>query len=112
MTDTVDLHFLDENTLVPFTDLLGASGLAMELLVELVEYGVFEPAHASERALVPAQWRVTSRALFVARRASRLHVDFGLDAAGIALALSLMDRIEDLERRLHDLQCQLPREPR
>ena len=112
MTDPVDLHLLDEHTLVPFTDLPGASGLAMELLVELVEHGVFEPAHPSETGLFPAQWRVTSHALFVARRASRLHVDFGLDAAGIALALSLMDRIDALERQLHDLQCQLPREPR
>ena len=110
MTDPVELHFLDDDTLVPFTDLLGASGLAMELLVELVEHGIFEPAHPSERALVPAQWRVSSHALFVARRASRLHVDFGLDAAGIALALSLMDRIDALERQLHELQCQLPRE--
>jgi len=109
MSDSVELHFLDEHTLVPFTDLIGASGLAMEQLVELVEYGVFEPADASERSLLPMQWRVSSQSIFVARRAARLQLDFGLDTAGIALALSLLEHIDDLERRLHDLQCHLPR---
>lgn len=42
-------------------------------------------------------------------RAARLRQDFELDSGGIALVLSLLDRIDDLERRLHDLQCQLPR---
>ena len=109
MTERVELHFLDDDTLVPFTELMVASGLAMEQLVELVEFGVFEPAQASERSLAPAQWRVSAQSLYVARRAARLQVDFGLDTAGIALALSLLDRIDDLERRLHDVQCHLPR---
>lgn len=107
--DPYELQFLDDATLVSFADLVAASGLAMELVVELAEHGVFEPVDRGMRAQPPAEWRVTSHSLFIARRAARLRQDFGLDTSGIALALSLLERIDELERRLHDLQCQLPR---
>jgi len=44
-----------------------------------------------------------------ARRAARLRDDFGLDASGMALALAYLERIEELERRLREPECLLPR---
>lgn len=107
--ETFELQVLDSSTLVSFTELVTASGLAMEMMLELVEYGVFEPVDRSAGAQPPTVWRVTSQSLFVARRAARLQQDFGLDASGIALALSLLERIDTLEQQVHDLQCHLPR---
>jgi chaperone modulatory protein CbpM len=47
------------------------------------------------------------QALRQARRAARLRDDFGLNAPGMALALAYLERIDALERRLHELECQL-----
>ncbi len=93
----------DDESNVELAQLLEASGLAREELVELVEFGVFEPDQAS------GQWRFASRCIMEARRAARLRDDFGLNPPGMALALAYLARIEALERRLHELECQLLR---
>ena len=102
MTDAL-LQFLDAETTIAFDDLLRGSGLAREEVIALVEHGVFEPTGAA-----PA-WRFESRTLIVARRAARLRDAFGVDAAGIALALAYRERIESLERRVRELECALLR---
>ena len=39
----------------------------------------------------------------------RVDGDFGLDAAGLALALAYLERIDALEQRVRELECTLPR---
>jgi chaperone modulatory protein CbpM len=107
MTEPADIHFLDDDTLVPFADLERASGLAMEHLLELAEFGVFTPA-SSMGPTSPAEWRVSAGALVIARRAARLRMAFDLDMPGVAVALSLLERIEALQRELHELRCRHP----
>ena len=97
------LQFLDDRLSVALDELLAASGLAREEVAELVEFGAFEPAAAGE------QWLFSARAIVQARRAARLRDDFGLNPPGMALALAYLDRIEALERRLRELECQLLR---
>lgn len=107
MTEPADIHFIDDDTLVPFAELERASGLATEHIVELIEFGVFTPAsNVTESA--PTQWRFGSGALLVARRAARLRLAFDLDMSGVAVALSLLERIEALQSELHELRCRLP----
>ena len=125
--DVPEFQLLDDVSRVSLAELVAASGLALEELVELIDYGVFEPVERrapgasakpgperGEPSHAPGdhpalEWRVTSHSLYVARRAGRLQRDFGLDAGSIALALSLLERIDELERELHDLRCYLPR---
>jgi chaperone modulatory protein CbpM len=38
-----------------------------------------------------------------------LRDDFGLNPPGMALALAYLERIDELERRLRELECQLLR---
>lgn len=112
MSDDAMLQFLDEATEIALDELLAASGLARAELVELVELGVFDARpgpRSSEQAADPATWRFSSRAIWLGRRAARLRDDFGLDPAGMALALAYLERIEHLERRLRELECQLLR---
>jgi chaperone modulatory protein CbpM len=92
----------DEAT-VALEELLIRSGLAREELVELVEFGAFEPVVAGE------SWRFAARVVVQARRAARLRDDFGLNPPGMVLALAYLERIDELERRLRELECQLPR---
>jgi chaperone modulatory protein CbpM len=108
MSDDAILQFLDEATEVAMDELLAASGLARAELLELVELGVFDPRPGA-RPADQASWRFSSRTIRLGRRAARLRDDFGLNAPGMALALAYLDRIEALERRLRELECQLLR---
>lgn len=62
-------------------------------VVELIEQGVFEVPSATEP-------RFGGVALRRVRIAARLRRDLGVNAAGTALAIELMERIEALEREL------------
>jgi chaperone modulatory protein CbpM len=91
----------DENP-VALDELLSASGLAQEEVSELVAFGVFQLTGSG------AAWSFHARTVTLARRAARLRDDFGLNGPGMALALTYLERIEALEGRLRELECQLP----
>lgn len=64
-------------------------------LIVLVEEGVLEPVGST-----PENWYFTGAALTRARTALRLERDLGLESAGIALVLELLDEIAELRARL------------
>lgn len=100
-----DLLIPDDNeSPVRLEELLSASGLAQEEVIELVQFGVFQVAGDSETT-----WTFHTRTLTLACRAARLRDDFGLNVSGMALALTYLERIEALEGRLRELESQLPR---
>lgn len=66
------------------------SGLPQEFLLQLVEYDVLSPQDATAMTFA-----MTS--LDAAKTACRLHRDFELDAAALALVMRLLDHIRDLE---------------
>ena len=106
------LELLDEHTEVAFGELLRAFETSREELLELVAWGVIEPRRADRAQsgfIDEDAWRFSSRALVVAHRAARLRRGFELDTSGLALALGLLDRIDELQRRVRELECQLPR---
>ncbi len=94
----------DEHRDVSLTELAELSGLSEAELQELVDCGAIVPAvsHSEQRI-----FRATC--IVAAKTASRLRNDFELDVQGIAVALTLLDRIHELEADLRDLRAQLPR---
>jgi chaperone modulatory protein CbpM len=102
MTEAEWPALLAEHLDVALDELVEASGLTLDEVVELTEAGVFEPRGAG-----PREWRFSARQIVLARQARRLRADFELDLTGLTLALTLMERIEDLEREVHRLRCQL-----
>ncbi len=102
MSETL-LQILDADTRIGLDELLRASGLAREDVVELVEYGVFQP-HGSAAA-----WTFASHSIVLARRAARLRADFGLDTHALAVVLAYVERVDALERRVRELECALLR---
>ncbi|HSF49039.1 MAG TPA: chaperone modulator CbpM [Burkholderiales bacterium] len=92
---------LDERCEVSLTELRYACGLSVREIRELTEFGVFEPRRKG------VEWRFAARSIELARKASRLKHDFGLNTAGVALALTYVERIAELEKRLRELECQI-----
>lgn len=90
--------------LIVFAEFESASGLTRSEIVELVEYGVFAPAGSGVD-----EWAFPESALALARVAARLRVDFELTPHGLALVLAYRERMQELERRLRELECRLPR---
>jgi len=67
-------------------------------IVELVEQGIIEPQGSN-----PSEWRFSSLSVVTAAKAKRFDRDLGLNPAGIALVLDLLNEIEQLHARLNVL---------
>jgi len=106
MTDGIDhpIVFLDDSTRVALQDMLRLSGFSLDQLVELVECGAFEP-----EGVTVETWTFTARSALIARRAASLRIDFELDTQGTSLVLGLLDRIDEMEKRMRELEAQLSR---
>lgn len=76
-------------------------------LRELVDYGAVTPVDPEA-----TPWVFNGKCLLTIRTACRLRVSFDLDAHGVALIVSLLERIHGLETQIVKLQAQLPRRPR
>lgn len=89
---------LDEQTELTLVDLCGACAVEVESIVALVEEGVLEPSGGEQ-----LQWRFTGVQLRRATVALRLQSELGINPAGVALALQLLDEIAVLRARLRAL---------
>ncbi len=103
----LDAYLEHEDVRIALADLLARSGLTQMELVELVEHGAFESDAPSGISI--EQWTFSARSVRSLTRVMRLREDFALHAPGTALVMALLERIDELERHLDELRCQLPR---
>ena len=96
-TKTLKGLILDENCRFTLEELSTACSVRTEYIVELVEEGIVEPLEAR---LERRQWIFSGRSLQRARKARRLQQDLGVNLAGAALVLELMEEIERLRARV------------
>ena len=99
--------WLDERGAVTLVELAECSGLSETELRELVDLGALAPVDADAR-----EWSFTARCIVAARTACRLRNDFELDTHGLALVLTLLERVQELESTLQRLNARIPRLPR
>jgi chaperone modulatory protein CbpM len=104
-----DQALLTEHLEIALEELAQASGLSQHEIVELVEYGVFQPLGGASTGLGSAAWRFSSRTIVLGRQASRLKSDFDLSLSALSLVLTYLQRIEEMEAELAHLRAQLPR---
>jgi chaperone modulatory protein CbpM len=90
---------LDEQTVLSLDELCHACSSSTEWVIELVEEGALQPVGHD-----PSQWQFTGTSLLRAHTAMRLQRDLGLNLAGIALALDLLDEMETMRARLQRLE--------
>ena len=98
--------WLDERGTVTLVELAECSGLTEAELHDLVDLGALEPLDPNA-----AQINFAADCIVAARAACRLRNDFELDVHGLAVALSLLDRVRELEAEVNRLRANLPRMP-
>lgn len=86
---------LEEQTELSLDDLCRACAADADRIIELVNEGVLVPLGGK-----PDYWRFTGVHLHRARVALRLESDLGVNLAGAALALELLDELGTLRARL------------
>jgi chaperone modulatory protein CbpM len=86
---------LEGEARLTLAELARACSVHAEWVVELVNEGIVDPAGPDA-----TRWRFTGFALRRARAVRRLQRDLGVNLAGAALALDLLDEIERLRARL------------
>ena len=89
---------IDDQIELSLAEICEACSASSEWIVELVEEGVLEPIGTE-----PAEWKFHGPSLAKAHAAIRLHRDLDINLAGVALALDLLEEIEDLRARLRQL---------
>ena len=102
-TKPVEAVWLTEDHEFSLAELADISGLSEAELRELVDYGAIKPVDPDS-----PQWVFQGRCLVTVRAACRLRVSFDLEPQEVALVISLLDRIQDLEAQLASLRAQLP----
>jgi len=85
-------QIVDESVEFTLFELSRASGASEEEITLWVAEGVFEP-----KGTVPEEWRFSGASLRRVRAAFRLARDLQINPSGIALALDLLDEIEELK---------------
>jgi len=90
---------LDEDVEMTLEQLCRACELSETQIIELVEQGIIDPLGPE-----PAEWRFVSVSLRRVRITRNLQRDLGVNAPGAALALELLEEIEELRARLRHLE--------
>ena len=95
--------WLTEDARFSLVDLAELAGITEAEVRELVDYGAVTPLDPDA-----STWIFNGKCLLTIRTACRLRVSFDLEPHGVALIVSLLDRIHALEAELGSLRAQLP----
>lgn len=102
----VEVELLGETACVSASELCRVCCADLASLVEMVEWGLLEVEGSS-----PEEWRFDARALRRAQTAFRLQADLGVNLAGAAVIIELLDERGALARRLAQLEVLLQDDP-
>ena len=96
--DTMTGVLLDEEYEFTLDELSQVCQVQRQWIIELVNEGILEP-----RGKDMEHWQFTGICLYRAQSARRLQRDLGVNIAGIALVLELMEEIRGLRSRMNML---------
>jgi len=96
-------HIVEEEFELTLADLSRTCCVNAEWLIELVDEGVLEPVEMSP-VNMKAPWHFSGTSVYRVRTIQRLQRDLGVNMAGAALALALLDEMDTLRARLAVLE--------
>jgi chaperone modulatory protein CbpM len=91
----VSAELIDATTLCTLDEICLACNVDHNWIAELIEHGAIEPIGQTR-----SDWHFTSVTIVRIAKARRLERDLGLNSPGVALALDLLDQIDDLRAQL------------
>jgi chaperone modulatory protein CbpM len=97
--ETLEGQMLDETVWFEFTEFCTTLHVERSWVVELVDSGLLEP-----RGTDPQAWRFPASALARVRSTARLVNDLGVNLAGAAVILDLLEERRQLLARLRQLE--------
>lgn len=86
---------LDEQVTFSLVEICEVCSCRSEWIIELVSEGILEPLGRQ-----PEEWNFPGVSVATAQSAQRLERDLGINLAGIALALELLNEVETLRSLL------------
>lgn len=86
-------QILGDHDMVSLTDICRSCAVEVETITLLVEEGILDPVGGDVE-----HWQFTVSSLRRVKTVVHLQRDLGVNLAGAALALELLDRIAELER--------------
>lgn len=92
-------ELLGEDRGVTLAEVCRICGVSADEVIEMVEEGVVEPEQEGR-----TRWRFHSVSVWRVRRAVQFRQDLGVNNAGAALALDLLEEVERLRARLRHLE--------
>ena len=102
-SESTEAVWLTEDCQFSIEELVQLSGLPEVEVRELVDYGAIAPIDPAA-----SRWMFRGPSLTTVRVACRLRASFELEPHGLALVVSLLDRVHDLEAQVERLRAQLP----
>lgn len=90
---------IDETTTISFIEVCQKYNIPEELFIEMIEQGLF-PNQPSD----PQKVALGQKELHRLESAFRLHRDLGINPPGVALALDLLEEIEQMRHELEILR--------
>jgi chaperone modulatory protein CbpM len=88
---SVTSEIIDQANMCSLDDLCLSCNVDPDWVAALVEYGVIEPVGQARSA-----WQFTTLSILRVAKARRLERDFGLNLPGVALALDLLDQLDEM----------------
>lgn len=92
-------ELFDESHELSLVEMCRTCRMPAERILELVDEGIVEPVGRD-----PARWRFSAVSVRRVRCVQRLERDLGVNTAGAALALELLEELEALRARLQRLE--------
>ena len=102
VSDATPVELLDDSTPYALRELCELCGVRADLIVELVEAGIISPVGSA-----PSAWRFSVQATIRLQKAQRLRRDLDINLAGVAVALDLIEDLDETRKRLKTLERRL-----
>jgi len=97
-TDILSGHIVENETRLTLRQLCDSCAVRAEYIIELVDEGFIEPSGVEK-----SHWCFSGVSIKRVQKAKRLQRDLGINLAGVALAIDLIDEIEYLRARLESM---------
>ena len=100
--DSLTSELLDDSVHYELREFCAVCVVDADIVINLVDSGILTPYGAT-----PKTWRFSVRSVLRVKKALRLQRDLGLNLAGVALALDLLDDLQTTRRRVQTLELHL-----